>query len=96
MSDKLKPYLKDNGDTVVVTLKKGYLATGTTSRVQEVTVREPMVTDQMAARKQGNGDDAETELVLIASLTGMTPDEIMTLTANDYARISQAVGFFID
>lgn len=92
---KLKDYLKDNGDTVKVTLKKGYLATGTNSRVMEVEVREPMVTDQMAARKQGS-DDAEVEMALVATLTGLTPDEVLTLSANDYGRISQAVAFFID
>jgi len=96
MATKVKPYLKDNGDTVVVTLKKGYQPLGTNSRVQEVTVREPMVIDQLAARRQGNGDDAETEMALIAAVTGLAPDEIMSLSLNDYTRVQEGFSFFID
>lgn len=92
-----KDYLKQNTDgTVTITLVKGYTPTGTNSAVQEMTMREPMVRDQQAARLQGGGDDADMELALLASLTGVTPQELAEMTSRDYQRVQQAYGFFMD
>ena len=92
----LKKYLKETPEGVTITLQKGYAAAGTNTMITEVQMREPMVKDQMIARKQSNGDDVEMETFLLCSLTGLTPAELETLTARDYARIQAGYGFFMD
>lgn len=93
-----KPYIKENedGSAITITLKKGYTPAGTSSFVQQVEMREPMVADQQRARVQGNGDDVTAEAALLASVTGLTPDELFTMTARDYARVQAGYNHFMD
>lgn len=90
-------FIKENTDGgVTITLHTGYSPAGTDARVKEIEMREPMVKDQLIARKQGNGDDGEMETALLSSLTSLTPEEIMSLTARDYKRIQDGYNFFMD
>jgi len=97
MSDKnpAAKFVKETAEGVTITLQKGYLPAGTDVRVTEVDMREPMVKDQMIARKQA-ADDAEMETALLCSLTGLLPTELESLTARDYARIQAGYNFFMD
>lgn len=92
-----KDYIRENADgTVTITLVKGYVPSGTSSAVQEVTMREPMVRDQQVAQIQGGGDNGEMEVNLLATLIGVSPAEIMTMTSRDYGRLQAGYNFFMD
>ncbi|PKL94627.1 MAG: phage tail assembly protein [Gammaproteobacteria bacterium HGW-Gammaproteobacteria-8] len=52
----------------------------------EVTMRRPKVGDMLVARK-GKGDDAEQELMLFASLTGVPPEAFQEMDMLDYQKL---------
>ncbi len=92
-----KTFIEEKNDgSLVITLHTGYEPAGTTSRVQEVKMREPMVRDQQTARLQGGGDVGETEMLLLAAVTELSPAELATLTARDYSRLQEGYNFFMD
>lgn len=97
MTDKnpAAKFVKETSEGVTITLQKGYLPAGVDTRVTEIEMREPMVKDQMIARKQAS-DDAEMETVLLCALTGLQPSELESLSARDYARVQAGYNFFMD
>lgn len=88
-------FVTETATGVKIVLHKGYTPAGTDARVTELEMREPMVKDQMIARKQAT-DDADMETALLCSLTGLTPDELASLSARDYGRIQAGYNFFMD
>lgn len=87
-----KQHIKENADgTVTVTLRKGIDVDG--ASVKALTMREPIVADQIAAQSAPGGN-AGAEVALIANLSQMTPDDIKKLTLHDYGRAQDALVFF--
>jgi hypothetical protein len=63
-------------------------------KLAEVKVRRPKVSDVTAARK-GKKDEAEQEVALIATLTGLPPAAIEELDLADYKKLQEVLsGFF--
>lgn len=63
-------------------------------KVKELTMREPLVDDQMNV--QGPGSEAEKEVALIANLCMVTPKDIRSLTMRDYGRVKAKFLGFLD
>ncbi|MBU3035448.1 phage tail assembly protein [Tritonibacter mobilis] len=91
----LPDYCKHNVDgdeeTITVTLAKGIIAGG--EKRTEITLREPTVGDNMAARQSAKGDNAGHEVNLLANLAGLSPDEIRSAKMRDYTRLQEALDF---
>lgn len=88
-------YIKEDKDTgsLIVTLKGGIKIDGLA--VKEVTMREPMLRDQLQAAKAEKTPE-DREIYIVALVIGQAPADIETLSANDWARLQTAYGFFID
>lgn len=74
------------------TLAKGIMVGG--EKRTEITLREPTVGDNMAARQSAKGDNAGHEVNLLANLAGLSPDEIRSAKMRDYTRLQEALDFF--
>jgi hypothetical protein len=89
-----KKFLKVNADgSVAITLSRPIEVNGAT--VSVVTMREPLVRDQLAAAKT-KGDEAEREVSFFANLCEIDASALQSLTVRDYARLQAAFGNFID
>lgn len=53
-------------------------------KVDQITLLEPTVGDQITARRLANGDDALFELNMFASLVGCAPEDLHALSLRDY------------
>jgi hypothetical protein len=63
-------------------------------KLSEITIRRPKVSDVTAARK-GKKDEAEQEVTLIASLSGLPASAIEQLDLADYKKLQEVLqGFF--
>ena len=95
MEKKLPKYMKleTNGDEdrVTVTLLKGIKVDGETR--QTLTLREPSVGDNIAAREMGDKDSAMSEVILIANLAEVPADAIQGAKMKDYSRLQEALDF---
>lgn len=82
MSDKAFPdFLHENADgSLLITLRGG----GT------LTMREPTVADQLAAK----GDGQHAEISLVGNLLGLAPDEIKAMTSRNYLRVQAGLKHF--
>lgn len=77
---KMPDYMADDGaNGVKVTLLDGRV----------LTMREPRVEDQLAAK----GGNDEREIALVANLCEIAPAEIRALTIRNYKRLQQALVF---
>lgn len=95
MTDKNLPdYIKDNQDgTVTITFAKPHTVNG--EQVAAVTMREPLVEDQLAVQgRTSNG--AQFELSLFAQLCDFAPDDFKSMTMRNYIRLQKGYSFFID
>lgn len=73
-------YIAENPDgSVTITLTDG----------STMTMREPLVEDQLATK----GTNEDRELALVGNLTGKTPAEVRGLRIRDYRRVQAALGF---
>lgn len=73
-------YMAETGDNgVTITLLDGRV----------LTMREPRVEDQLAAK----GANDEREIALVANLCEIAPAEIRALTIRNYKRLQQALVF---
>lgn len=66
----------------------------------KVTVRAPLVIDQLTAQKQardaaGNIDDAEAEKALFARITRIHPDDMDKMELRDYMKLQGAYKYFL-
>ena len=95
METKLPEYLKldtsGKEDRITVTLLKGVKVDGETRK--SLTLREPSVGDNMAAREMGNKDAAMSEVILIANMAGVPPEVIQGAKMRDYSRLQEALDF---
>lgn len=95
MEKKLPEYLKldSNGeeDRITVSLLKGVKVDG--ERRQALTLREPSVGDNIAARDMANKDSAMSEVILIANLADVPAEAIQDAKMRDYSRLQEALDF---
>lgn len=65
------------------------------AKVTKLRMREPTVADQLAADEY-KGSDAAREILTMANLCEVAPDDIKRLTLKDYKRMQAAFLGFID
>jgi len=86
-------------------MSKSNTATGTTielryplehgeTPIRELTIRRPKVGDLLAAKKT-TGGDAEQEIAMFASLTGVAPAVLRELDMADYGELQQVYQAFL-
>lgn len=92
MSD-LPDFLTEGDGYIDITLRTPALIAGV--KTSTLRMREPTVGDQLVARK-GKGDDAETEIALVANLLEISPADVAALSTRNYSRIQRAVLAFRD
>ncbi|KVE33907.1 phage tail assembly protein [Burkholderia sp. TSV86] len=94
MSAKKETWLKENGDgSVTITLSKPLEVNGVP--LQEVTMREPTLDDQVASN-EARGSDVLKEITLFANLCTVAPADLRRLKLRDYLRLQAAFGNFLD
>ncbi|WP_052272407.1 phage tail assembly protein [Leisingera sp. ANG-M7] len=95
MERKLPEYLKLDSsgeeDRITVTLLKGVKVDGEARK--SLTLREPSVGDNIAARDMANKDNAMSEVVLIANLAEVPAEAIQAAKMRDYSRLQEALDF---
>lgn len=64
-------------------------------QVQVLHMREPIVADQLALDGM-KGSDALKEVMLLANLCNISPDDIKRIPLSDYRRLQRAFSGFID
>lgn len=97
MSDRELPaYIKENDDgSLEITLAKPHVFSGEERAV--VNMREPVVNDQLVARKTVNSRDAAAiEMAMFANLCDCAPGDFNQMTQRNYTRIQTAYSLFID
>jgi len=82
----------DNTDFVDVDLSRAIEIDG--AKVKTLRMREPTVADQLAADEL-KGSDAAKELMTIANLCQITPDDLKKLGLRDYKKLQEAFLGFI-
>jgi Phage tail assembly chaperone proteins, E, or 41 or 14 len=88
-----KDFVKFEDGKAVITLAKPANLNGT--KVPSLTMREPTVKDQLIFEATP-GSNADKEIAVMASLTGLVPDDITSLTLRDYSRLQAAYAGFTD
>lgn len=74
-------YLSENADgSLTITFRNG----------DTLTMREPTVADQLAAK----GDGQMAEISLVGNLCGLAPDEIKAMTSRNYLRVQAGLKHF--
>ncbi|MBI3146470.1 MAG: phage tail assembly protein [Pseudogulbenkiania sp.] len=58
--------------------------------VNQLTLREPTVGDQLSARKMAGNDDEQFELTMLANLAGCAPTDLHQVTLRDYDKLQKA------
>jgi hypothetical protein len=76
------------------TIKLQYPVLSNAVEYEELTIRRPKVKDRRLAMKQGK-DDADKEIWLIATLTGVSMDVIDELDSADYSKIQAVLQDFL-
>lgn len=80
-TNELPDFLSENDDgSLTITLRNG----------GKVTMREPTVADQLAAK----GDGQHAEISLAGNLCGLAPDEIKAMTSRNYLRVQAGLKHF--
>lgn len=82
----------DNTDFVDVNLSRAIEIDG--ANIRTLRMREPTVADQLAADEL-KGSDAAKELMTIANLCQITPDDLKKLGLRDYKKLQEAFLGFI-
>ena len=81
---------KDNG-YVDVELSRPMSIDG--AQVKALRMREPTVADQLASEEM-KGSDSAKEIIMLANLCEVSPDDIKRLTLKDYKKLQAAfLGF---
>lgn len=87
-----KEFIKDNQDgTITITFARPHEVNG--EQVAAVTMREPLVEDQLAVQGAGG---AMFELRLFAQLCDFAPDDFKKMTMKNYTRLQAGYSFFVD
>ncbi|KAE9627921.1 phage tail assembly protein [Parasedimentitalea maritima] len=77
--------------SLIVTLARGIDVDG--AKRTSLTLREPAVSDMMAAEKAAKGHSAMSEVILLANLADVAPTIIQNARMRDYGRLQAALGF---
>lgn len=94
MADKKQSWLKENPDgSYTIELSRELDVNG--EKLKELTMREPLVDDQLAA-SEGKGSESIKELTFFANLCTVEPAAIRRLPIRDYLRLQAAFGNFTD
>jgi len=76
---------------ITIYLREPLKANGTV--LTELTMRMPFVKDKLAAQKLAK-DDADSEVNLMAILTGLAPDDMPSMPLPDYVQLTEAYNSF--
>jgi hypothetical protein len=94
MGAKKESWLKENDDgSLTIQLSKPLEVNG--AQLQELTMREPTLDDQVASNEV-RGSDVVKEITLFANLCTVAPADLRRLKLRDYMRLQAAFGNFID
>lgn len=80
----------ENG-SLIVSLMRGIDVSG--EKRTTLTLREPSVSDMLAADKAASGHSAMQEVILLANLAEIAPENIQSAKMRDYGRLQVALGF---
>jgi hypothetical protein len=90
MTNKKPNWLTEEPDRVSVKLSRPIKLSGVS--VNTITLRSPTIRDVRGAKKLSKDDKEYQEIILFASLSGVGPEEIETLSLKDYGRLQE--GYF--
>lgn len=95
MAVKKPDYLKPaaDGSFIDITLLRGIDVDG--AKVTALRMREPTVADQETAVSM-EGSNATMEIIYLANLCEITPDQIRKLSVRDFKRMQEAYAVFTD
>lgn len=80
---ELPDFITENPDgSLVVTFSDGHF----------ITMREPLVEDQLATK----GTSEQREVTMMGNLCGLSPSEVGKLTSRNYRRLQTALASFFD
>lgn len=86
--------LKFERETKLVKLSRSYEFEG--QPIEEVTLQEPLVDDQLQADALGRGSQAMIELVMFSRTSGLPLEFFKGIATKDYLRLSRALQDFLD
>ena len=90
--NELPEFLAEGEDgSLIVTLARGIDVDG--AKRTSLTLREPAVSDMLAADKAAKGQSAMSEVTLLANLAEVAPENIQSAKMRDYGRLQAALGF---
>jgi hypothetical protein len=89
--NQLPPYIKMGAGFADIELKEPRTIGGVNTKT--VRMREPCVSDQLAADEM-NGSDAFKEISMMANLLEVAPDDVKSLPLAEYKRVQIAFKFF--
>lgn len=83
--------VKGEDGSLIVTLARGIEIDG--AKRMSLTLREPAVSDMLAADKAAKGQSAMSEVILLANLAEIAPENIQSARMRDYGRLQAALAF---
>lgn len=90
--DELPDFISGGEDgSLIVSLARGIDVDG--AKRMSLTLREPAVSDMIAADKAAKGQSAMSEVILLANLADVAPAAIQGARMRDYSRLQAALGF---
>ena len=90
--NELPDFLAEGEDgSLIVTLARGIEIDG--AKRLSLTLREPAVSDMLAADKSAKGQSAMSEVILLANRAGIAPENIQSARMRDYGRLQAALAF---
>jgi len=90
--DEYPDFITEGEDgSLIVTLARGIQIDG--AKRMSLTLREPAVSDMLAADKAAKGHSAMQEVTLLANLAEVAPENIQSAKMRDYGRLQVALGF---
>lgn len=85
-------YIKRREGFAEITLSRPLEVSGT--KMPVLTMREPTVNDQLVS-EAATGSDGEKDVLYMANLCGVAPDDIKRLPLRDFQRVKEAFLGFI-
>ena len=91
-NDEYPDFITEGDDcSLTVTLARGIEIDGV--KKMSLTLREPAVADMLAADKAAKGQSAMSEVILLANLAEVAPENIQSAKMRDYGRLQTALVF---
>lgn len=90
--DEYPDFITEGEDgSLIVALERGVEIDG--QKRTKLTLREPAVSDALAADKAAKGHRPTGEVILLSNLAEVTPENIQSLKMRDYGRLQAALAF---